>query len=184
MNNILQRASRSGRKLRLVPVHDESLSDGKRLYLRNIARFAASSIRNSDASSGFSFYRSGTSSMSRHATETLVRSLRRPLRSPIRLGAFVLNASRLDSMGKRHAAMDLLYDCVDELMRTGQFEALDSIIEDLIVSRLTIDVLVGLLTATLPAKSRLRSRPEFFSKTDTELRSRHEYEDGLLTGLE
>lgn len=181
MNKILQRASRSGRKLRRAPVHDESLSDGKRLYLRNIARFAASSIRNSDASSIFSFYRGGTSSLSRHATDTLVR---RHVRSPIRLGAFVLHASRLDSMGKRHAAMDLLYDCVDELMRKGQFETLDSIIRDLVVSRLTIDVLLGLLTATLPAKSRLQSRPDFFSKTDTELRKRHEFEDGLLTGLE
>jgi hypothetical protein len=95
-----------------------------------------------------------------------------------------LRASRLERAGHRNAAMDLLYDKSDELMRTGQFEGLDMILQRLHAGELPVDVLLGLLTATLPAKSRLPSRAEFFTATERILRERGEYEEGLLTGLE
>lgn len=97
---------------------------------------------------------------------------------------FVLRASRLERAGHRNAAMDLLYDRIDELMRTGQFDLLDMILQRVPVREFSVDVLLGLLTATLPARSRLPSREDFFSETEQVLRERAEYEEGLLTGLE
>jgi hypothetical protein len=91
---------------------------------------------------------------------------------------------RLEASGDRNAALDLLYDRVDELMRTGQFEALDSLLQQVRLGDMSIDVLLGLLTATLPARSRLPSRQAFFRETENALREWGEYEDGLLTGLE
>jgi hypothetical protein len=80
--------------------------------------------------------------------------------------------------------MDLIYDRIDELMRRDQLPALDALLQSAPADELTVDVLLALLTATLPVKKRLTSRPELFHRTESVLRERGEYEDGLLTGLE
>jgi len=46
------------------------------------------------------------------------------------------------------------------------------------------DLLLGILTATLPAKSKLPSRTPFFGKVEAIIKRRGEWEKGLLTGLE
>lgn len=48
----------------------------------------------------------------------------------------------------------------------------------------SVDVLLGILTATLPASSRLASRSKLFGQIAETLEKRGEYEEGLLTGLE
>jgi hypothetical protein len=98
--------------------------------------------------------------------------------------SFVLNANRLDRAGHRGAAMDLLYDRIDEMLRSGQFDSLDVVLQRAPVQDLSADVLLALLTATLPARSRLNARPDFFRIAETTLKTRGEYETGLLTGLE
>src|SRR5205085_1635394 len=94
--------------------------------------------------------------------------------------SFVARANRLDRHGHRNAAMDLLYDHIDELMHTGHFEALDTILQRVSVRELSVDVLLGVLTATLPAKSRLSSRVELFRQTEAMLKEHGEWEEGLL----
>ena len=97
--------------------------------------------------------------------------------------SFVLRANRLEQRGRVSAALDLIYDSIDELMRIGEFDKLDTIIRTLPVSLLAVDVLLGILTATLPGRTRLSSRPSLYQQVEKSLRERGEYEDGLLVGL-
>ena len=98
--------------------------------------------------------------------------------------SFIQRANRLHRTGYRNAATDLVYDRVDEMMRHDQLRELDSLLQSAPADELTVDVLLALLTATLPVKTRLTSRPEFVKRTERVLKSRGEYDDGLLTGLE
>jgi hypothetical protein len=93
-------------------------------------------------------------------------------------------AQRLVRMGRIEPALDLIYDAADHMMRKGEFAQLDSVLANVRVSDLSVDILLAILTATLPAKSRLPSRTRFFNEIEKSLRDRDEYEDGLLTGLE
>ncbi|MCH7989825.1 MAG: hypothetical protein IID46_11845 [Planctomycetes bacterium] len=98
--------------------------------------------------------------------------------------SFVRRAQRLDEQGRTDAALDLIYDSIDEMLRNGQFSNLDSLLVQLPTNTLSPDMLLGVLTATLPARSRLSNRKEFFHNVEASLKERGEYEDGLLTGLE
>jgi hypothetical protein len=97
---------------------------------------------------------------------------------------FVQRAQRLDKGGHSDAALDLIYDSVDELMQKEDFPKLDSILAKVRASDHSVDVLLGILTATLPARNRLRLRAKLFKDIERLLRERGEYEQGLLTGLE
>lgn len=90
----------------------------------------------------------------------------------------------LDDQGQTDAALDLLYDSVDELMQAGRFPDLDMLIRDIPVATTSVDILLGLLTSTLPARSKLPSRPRFFEAVSSAVRDRGEDEQGLLAGLE
>jgi hypothetical protein len=99
--------------------------------------------------------------------------------------SFTDRASRLDKLGRTDSALDLLYDSVDDLMRRGCFDELNSIISDQNqnVEEHSVDILLGLLTSTLPARNRLPARVQFLSSVEEALKSRGEYEEGLLNGL-
>jgi len=97
---------------------------------------------------------------------------------------FILRAQRLDSQRRTDAALDLIYDSIDGMMRKGEFSRLNLLLPQLNVNDLSADILLGLLTATLPARSRLSCRKEFYCDAEASLRDRDELEDGLLTGLE
>ena len=97
---------------------------------------------------------------------------------------FVVRANRLDTSGYRNAAMDLLYERIDQVMRDGDFDVLDSVLKTLDAEHLSLDVILGVLTATLPARRRLPTRKTFFQEAERTLRARGEYDDGILTGLE
>jgi len=98
--------------------------------------------------------------------------------------SFIQRAQRLDVKGRTDAALDLIYDSTDQMLRDGQFDEMDLLLLQLCVKNLSTDVLLGLLTATLPARSRLHRRGAFFLDVKNILRDRHELEEGLLTGLE
>ena len=93
-------------------------------------------------------------------------------------------AARLEKMGHTDFALDLLYDTVDELLRGQEFPRLDSILAHLEPQRYSVDILLGILTATLPARSRLPSRPNLVRESERLLRDRGDYEHGLLAGLQ
>ena len=97
---------------------------------------------------------------------------------------FVERAVRLDKSGKTDAALDLIYDNVDSLLSNGKYEELDLMLKNVDADLLPTDILLGLLTATLPAKTKLPSRSIFFRLTEMQIKTRAEWEEGILTGLE
>ena len=93
-------------------------------------------------------------------------------------------ALQLERHGRIDSALDALYDRVDDLLKTGEFEALNDMLQDARVGSLSTDVLLGVLTATLPARSKLPARAKFFHDAGAAIRGRGEWENGLLAGLE
>lgn len=83
--------------------------------------------------------------------------------------------------------VDAIWDWGDELMLAGQFDIINQWLKDIVVSKCDIDFMLTALTLTLPARSKLDYRAEFFNKVEIEIIERHGspfLEDGLLKGLE
>lgn len=93
-------------------------------------------------------------------------------------------AIKLDQRGNTDAALDLLYDTVDDQMRKGRFDDLSNIFASANADTLSVDVILGLLTATLPARCRISERTNFFDKAKHSLAKRGLLTDDLLVGLE
>lgn len=98
--------------------------------------------------------------------------------------SFIDRAIRLEARGKTSAALDLIYDQVDERLIQGAFSEVDNVLAKAETSRLSSNLLVGLLTITLPARGKLVHRAEFLDRVQRELNRRGELEDGLLIGLD
>lgn len=79
--------------------------------------------------------------------------------------------------------LSAIYSESDEMMSSGRFEDLDRKIAELNPREMSVDVMLGWLTATLPAKSKLPARSRFLSACLAEIVERGEWESGLLTGL-
>lgn len=79
--------------------------------------------------------------------------------------------------------LDLIYDFMDDLMRKGEFEALDLYLAGIDSRNLSIETMLAMLTAILPARNCLPSRKALFQKIEM-VKDRRELEDGLLVGLE
>ena len=94
------------------------------------------------------------------------------------------HVSLLADRGEIDTALDVLYDYIDDLLKRASFSELDALIQNSTPERMSTDVLLGILTATLPAKSKLPSRRRFFDRVAAVLGERNELEDGLLTGLD
>jgi len=101
-----------------------------------------------------------------------------------RSGDFLESASRLDRQGRIDAALDLIYDKIDALMTEGHFEEISTLLQNLHLKSLSVDLPLGLLTSTLPARTKIPCRGDFFRAVESEINRRGEWENGLLTGLE
>jgi hypothetical protein len=80
--------------------------------------------------------------------------------------------------------LDWIFDWTDSLMREGRFGEIDRVLETMMPEYHEIDELLGWLTATLPAKSKLPSRKQFYSDVEGALKAKGLWEPGLLKGLE
>ncbi len=98
---------------------------------------------------------------------------------------FVLWANYLlAERGKRDSAIDLLFDDFDGLMRNGEIRRIRRILVSLKYTELDTDILLAILTATLPVRSLLPERHSAFLEIQRVICERNEMEDGLLDGLE
>jgi hypothetical protein len=97
---------------------------------------------------------------------------------------FLNNAIVMDRQGNIRASLALIYRRVEEMMREPMLEALDEEIASVPAEEMGTDVLLGLLTATLPAKRKLPSRPQLFRSTRQIMKKRGHLEPGVLDGLE
>lgn len=97
---------------------------------------------------------------------------------------FLQRAMRLEKQGAVDAALDLVYDQVDGMLKTGRFDQVNRLLSMVEAESLSLDLLLGLLTVTLPARSKLPDRGRLFSGAETALKKRGQWEEGLLAGLE
>jgi hypothetical protein len=118
-------------------------------------------------------------------TEVTVQPVAKALPLSEANGASLMSgANRLDKQGRTDSALDVIYDTIDDLLRRGDFGRLDHVLTEVSAADYSVDLLLGLLTATLPGKGRLPSRPKFFREVERTLKARGEYDPALLTGLE
>ena len=101
-----------------------------------------------------------------------------------RLDEFLRPVTALEKSGHIDAALDVLYDRVDDLLKLKRFATLDALLEEAKVDSLSVDLILGLLTASLPARSKLSARCRFYAEATESIRRRCAWEDGLLAGLE
>lgn len=97
---------------------------------------------------------------------------------------FLEPVRQLERRGHVDAALDVLYDRIDDQLKRKQFGVTDTLLRQAKVDLLSPDVILGILTATLPARSKLPSRAKFFAEAEASLKARGEWENGLLAGLE
>ena len=69
-------------------------------------------------------------------------------------------------------------------MKTDEILKLDSILNDMQVQGYSLDLLLGVLTATLPVRTRLSARKAFFQRVKDRANELGETDPGLLAGLE
>jgi hypothetical protein len=88
--------------------------------------------------------------------------------------------------GKLDAALDIVFDCVDDMLLAGRFSDVDVLLERVPVDRLDPAVLVGFLTITGPARKLLASRAAFVTHVLDQLRGRMDPEElvAVMRGLE
>ncbi len=105
-------------------------------------------------------------------------------RSSREIEPFFERAIRLDTHGHNEFALDLIYDSVDQLLFNQAFSQLDAILAKIDVSVASTDLILAILTSTLPPKSRLPSRHSLLERFESQLKADGEFEEGLLVGLE
>lgn len=94
-------------------------------------------------------------------------------------------AQQLAESGRVDAALDLVYEHVDELLLAGDFAAVSALLVQCEPSNLSTPVLLAILTSTLPARHKLlRARSDAFARIERTLRDRGEPSEELLVGLE
>ncbi len=98
--------------------------------------------------------------------------------------SFLDNANRLDKRGQTDAALDIIFDQIDETLLSGEFDRVDRILVEITPDDFSVELLLGLLTVTLPAKNRLCNRASFFKQVRHSLHERGETDEGLLVGLD
>jgi hypothetical protein len=91
---------------------------------------------------------------------------------------------RLVQAGRTRGARQYLHEIIDDLLLRGQFATVDALLFSADPLQDDPRILITLLTATKPAKERLRLRDDFFGRTADALKQRNVDEPGLLTGLE
>jgi len=80
--------------------------------------------------------------------------------------------------------LDDLYINIDSILKANDFQKCDEILRNLDIRNTNTDLLLGYLTATLPAKSKLPFRQEFYKNVEELTKQRGEYEESLLRGLD
>ncbi len=96
---------------------------------------------------------------------------------------FLDNANRLDQRGQTDAALDIIFDQIDEMLLAGKFNRVDQLLAETTPSDFSVELLLGILTVTLPAKNRLPNRIGFVGQVRQTLGDRGVVDDGLLVGL-
>jgi hypothetical protein len=91
---------------------------------------------------------------------------------------------RLVATDEKDAAVDILYERVDELHRRGEFAASDRVIAQVDLERLDTLLLVALLSITCPASHELQNRAKLVERIEARLMElAPDRIEGLMEGL-
>ena len=93
----------------------------------------------------------------------------------------------LVNTGKTDTALDILYDAVDVHLRDGRFLMVNAWLKGMEnnVENVPVNLLLGALTATLPAKSKLKCRVDLAAAVRKLLEQRGDPEvEKIMRGLE
>ena len=97
--------------------------------------------------------------------------------------AWLVEAIQLEATGRSEESLDIIFEKLDDWLLGGSFDACSSFLADAPVNELSTAQLLTILTATLPACTKLPARATFFDRVRQFLRGRGEDADTLLSGL-
>lgn len=80
--------------------------------------------------------------------------------------------------------LDVIFEITDLAFRKGCFSLVDLFLASPAMGTQSTEILVGWMTATLPAASKLNNRKSFFNDAKRAIERRGENDPGLLDGLE
>jgi len=89
----------------------------------------------------------------------------------------------LDRDGKTDEAIQEVYNLIDPLLRNGEFEGVDVLLNDFRLERASAEFLIAVLTATLPVKSKLKNREIVRAYASVAIAMRGEDPVPVLKGL-
>jgi hypothetical protein len=93
-------------------------------------------------------------------------------------------AIELDKQGKELAALRLLYPEIEAKLRSGEFDECDALLRGVKPEDLSVNLILGLLSATFPGSHKLPARGEFFKRAWRVVEHRGRDADKLLSKLE
>lgn len=99
--------------------------------------------------------------------------------------AILSEVYRLDGAARIDAAIDILFDRIDTLFCEGDFEACDRLLKSVDLNRLSVDVLVAILSITLAARGNLVERASLCRRAHARIKNERgaAATDALLKGL-
>lgn len=89
----------------------------------------------------------------------------------------------LDSSGETPRAMDALYDGFDRLLAAGEFDHVNGLLNQLPLERISLSLMVGALSMTLPVASRSPARRAVFARAWSECELQGKNPKKILDGL-
>ncbi len=93
-------------------------------------------------------------------------------------------AMHLEKEGKVSQALNLIYGNMDWLLEKDRFEDCNLLLIESMKHKLSVHIVLALLTTTLPAAHLLSSRALFYKESTKKLIEDGEITFGLLDGLE
>lgn len=111
-----------------------------------------------------------------------VERLQRVL-NPLDITTFTNELIELDCEESINTALDLAFDRIDDAFLEGRFDWVDSFLEQVEVDRLSVELIVGVLTITASAEDKLRHRGKFRSQAEAVIKQRGRYNDQILRDL-
>jgi hypothetical protein len=95
----------------------------------------------------------------------------------------ILFAQKLEEAGKVSTAIDIIYREIDTRLRSGKILECNKVLRALKPESLSVHVIIGLLSITLAASKKLKSRPSFFAAARREIQRRGMDPKSLIDGL-
>lgn len=97
---------------------------------------------------------------------------------------WLVEAIQLEATGRSEESLDIIFDTLDDWLLGECLDRCSSFLDDAPVDELSTAQLLTILTATLPACTKLPARATFFDRVREMLRQRGEDTDTLLSGLD